>query len=120
MPAPADGGRNGRKRRPTRRDVRRGEGEVRDWPRGLVGYRPSSPDHGPPRGEEDRTANRLILAGRLIRLIESRGEDASALRDELADAHRRLAAGDRERAEPALEALLGKIVRRADGNAPPR
>jgi hypothetical protein len=46
-----------------RRPVRRGEGEVSQWPRGLVEYVTRGPvDEGVPSEDEDRTGQRLRLA----------------------------------------------------------
>jgi len=89
--------------------VARGEGEVTQWPRGLVDYLPSGEPDAVPSPEEDRTRNRLLLAGRLLSLLRSRGEDVDREVVDLASAERAFAAGDRRRATELIEGLLGRL-----------
>jgi hypothetical protein len=106
--------------------VSRGEGEVTQWPRGLVDYVPKGEPDVVPLPEEDRTRNRLLLAARLLSLLRSRGEDVDREVVELASAERAFAAGDRRRATELIERLLGELDTRArtsgsatvGGNAP--
>lgn len=97
------------------RAVRRDEGEVSQWPRGLVDYVPSgAPDAGVPPEEEERTAQRLRLAGRLIDLLRAQGEDDPSWMVRLQEAEHAYRAGDRARASRAVDALLGELGERAD------
>jgi hypothetical protein len=93
--------------------VARGEGEVTQWPRGLVDYVPKGEPETSPSPEEDRTRNRLLIAGRLLSLLRSRGEDVDREVADLASAERAFAAGDRRRATELVERLLGKLDGRA-------
>jgi hypothetical protein len=99
---------------PTRKGrVARGEGEVTQWPRGLVDYVPKDTPETPPSLEEDRTRNRLLLAARLLSLLRSRGENVDREVVDLARAERAFAEGDRRRATELVERLLGELDRRA-------
>lgn len=95
-----------------RRPVRRGEGEVTEWPRGLLEYVPKGPPDSAPPPEEDRTRNRLRLAARLLGLLRSRGEDVDRELATLAEAERALRANDAARATREVEALLAELDRR--------
>ena len=101
-PEPAADGRG----RPRRRRIRRGEGEVTSWPRGLVDYLPSGPDEELPSPDEDRTRNRLLLAGRLLAVIRSGGAEVDRELLALARAERVLASGDRRSAAELVDRLL--------------
>ena len=92
--------------------VRRGEGEVTDWPRGLLHYTPSGPPDGTPDPEEDRTRNRLRLAGRLIAVLRSGGQDVERELRDLRAAQAAFDAGDRPDARERVERLLGVLERR--------
>lgn len=102
---------------PPRRRVRRGEGEVTQWPRGLVDYVPSGRADADPDPEEDRGRNRLLLAGRLIGLLRARGlpvdAEVSALRL-LVDEYR---TGARPAFAGRLDRLLGELDRRVSDAA---
>jgi hypothetical protein len=93
--------------------VVRGEGEVTQWPRGLVDYVPKGEPDATPSPEEDRTRNRLLLAARLLSLLRARGENVDRELAELALAQRSFAAGDRRRATELVDELLGQIDRRS-------
>lgn len=100
---------------PPSRGVKRDQGEVHQWPRGLLEYVPSGPaDSGPPPEEEERTAQRIRLAGRLIDLLKARGESDPSWIRELHDAERAYRHGDRARAGRLVDALLGELGDRAD------
>jgi hypothetical protein len=99
--------------------VARGEGEVTQWPRGLVDYVPKGFPETPPSPEEDRTRNRLLLAARLLGLLRSRGEDIDREVVELAGAERAFVEGDRRRATELVERLLGELDGRARIPDPP-
>ena len=92
--------------RPRRRRIRRGEGEVTSWPRGLVDYLPSGPDDALPSPDEDRTRNRLLLAGRLLAVIRADGTEVDRELLALATAERVLASGDRRSAAELVDRLL--------------
>jgi hypothetical protein len=99
-----------------RREVRRGEGEVTQWPRGLEGYVPKGPADETPSPEEDRTLNRIRLASRLVALLASQGrvvdEEMAALR-EAESAYR---AGDRRAAASRVDSLLALLDENAPGS----
>ncbi len=105
---------------PPRRRVARGEGEVTQWPRGVVGYVSSGPEDATPSPDEDRVANRLELAARLLDVLETQGRAVDALRVRLADARAALEAGDRGRAHELGERLLGDIGTVAGEREPTR
>lgn len=99
--------------------VRRDEGEVHQWPRGLVEYVPSgSPDAGPPPEEEERTAQRIRLAGRLIDLLHAHGQDDPDWLRQLREAERAYRRGERAEAGRRVDALLGELGSRADALSP--
>jgi hypothetical protein len=97
---------------PRKRRVARGEGEVTQWPRGLVDYVPKGPPESPPAPEEDRTKNRLLLAARLLSLLRSRGENVEQFVRDLARAQRAFAQGDRRQAAEQVDRLLGELDER--------
>jgi hypothetical protein len=99
-------------RDPRRRPVRRGEGEVTQWPRGLVEYVPSGSAEATPDPEEDRLHNRLLLAGRLIGLLRSRGVAVDRELVTLRALEERVRSGEREAAADRLDRLLGELDRR--------
>lgn len=105
---------------PPRRGVRRGEGEVSQWPRGLVEYVTRGPeDEGLPPEEEDRTAQRLHLASRLISVLRARGIEVAPFVARLRDADAVYRSGDRGGAMRRVDELLGDLGDRAvqDGRA---
>lgn len=93
--------------------VARGEGEVTQWPRGLVDYVPKGAPETAPSPEEDRTRNRLLLAARLLSLLRSRGENVDQEVAALRRAERAFAQGDRQRATELVDGLLGALDARA-------
>jgi len=92
-----------------RRRVARGEGEVTQWPRGLVDYVPAGPADATPDPEEDRTANRLRLAGRLVAVLRSRGADVAREVAALRSAEAAFRAGRRAEADRAVDRLLAEL-----------
>jgi len=98
--------------RRSKRRVTRGEGEVTQWPRGLVGYVSKGAEEATPSPDEDRTGNRLLLAVRLLSVLRSRGEDVEGELAELRVAERAYAAKDRARATELVERLLGALETR--------
>lgn len=103
-----------------RRAIRRGEGEVSQWPRGLVEYVTRGPqDEGVPPDEEDRTAQRIHLASRLIAVLRARGVDVSAFVEKLHTADTAFRAGDRARASRLVDDLIGELGERASAEFPP-
>jgi hypothetical protein len=98
--------------RPPRRRVERGEGEVTQWPRGLVGYVPKGPADEAPDPEEDRTGNRLKFAARLIGVLRARGENVDRELGELREAETAYARHDRARATARVERLLAQLGER--------
>jgi hypothetical protein len=98
---------------PRRRRVRRGEGEVTEWPRGLVSYVARGPVDATPDPEEDRLVNRARLAGRLIALLDARGHPTAGAVAELRRVDAELRDGDRASAAQRLDRLLGELDRRA-------
>jgi hypothetical protein len=104
---------------PRRTRVRRGEGEVTQWPRGLVAYVGAGPE-GTPSVEEDRTRNRILLAARLIAILRAGGSDVDR---ELADLHaaeRAFASHDHDAATEKVEALLARLDARTRSGGPDR
>lgn len=100
---------------PPDRSVHRDQGEVNQWPRGLLGYVPSGPeDAGPPPEEEDRTAQRIRLAARLIDLLRARGEIDPTWLLRLRATEEAYRSGDRARATRSVDELLGELGERAD------
>ncbi len=96
----------------TRRRVRRGEGEVTEWPRGLVEYVPAGPSDATPSPEEDRVANRLALASRLAALLRTQGKDVDPELAQLRAAEREFARGRRAEAARAVDLVLEALERR--------
>lgn len=94
------------------RRVRRGEGEVTQWPRGLIDYVPSGAPEESPDPDEDRTQNRLLLAARLLALLRARGLAVEAEVAELRRLEGRWRAGDRDGVAARLDRLLGELDRR--------
>jgi hypothetical protein len=105
---------------PAPRRVRRGEGEVTQWPRGLVDYVATGPADATPSPEEDRTANRLRLAGRLLSLLRSQGRDVDRELALLKDAEAAFAAGDRPGAAVRVDRLFADLETAAARPPPER
>ncbi len=93
------------------RSVRRGEGEVTQWPRGLVGYTPSGPDDDTPDPDEDRTGNRIRLAARLLSVLAAQGAEVGSLVQDLAAAERAYRAGRHDEATRRVETILEALAR---------
>lgn len=103
---------------PPRRRVHRGEGEVTQWPRGLVDYVAKGPDDEDPSVEEDRTANRLRLASRLLAILRSEGRDVAPEILELREAERAFADGDRARATRLVDQVFADLDARRTSGTP--
>ena len=102
-----------------RRRVHRDEGEVTAWPRGLLHYVPSGAEEEEPPIEEDRTHNRILLAGRLLAVLRASGETVDREVERLAAAERAEAAHDPVRARAEVEALLTDLALRPRRPASP-
>lgn len=94
--------------------MRRGEGEVTEWPRGLVDYLPTGAPEQTPSPEEDRDLNRLRLASRLLGFARAQGRPVEAAVSRLREADRAFREGDRatgrrivDEVTTEVEALLG-------------
>jgi hypothetical protein len=94
-----------------RRRVRRGEGEVTEWPRGLVDYLPSGAPEGTPSPEEDRDLNRLRLASRLLGFARARGLAVDSAVATLREADRAFREGDRKRGRELVNVVLSEVER---------
>ena len=92
-----------------RRRVRRGEGEVTQWPRGLVDYVPSGAAEGTPSPEEDRGQNRLRLASRLLGVARHQGRSVEPWILRLREAERAFRAGEREKGRRIVEEVLAEV-----------
>jgi hypothetical protein len=85
----------------------------------LVDYVPSGPDDATPDPEEDRTANRLHLAGRLISLRRARGAPVEREVAALQAAEAAFRSGRRSEADRRVDRLLADLDA-ALGLEPPR
>lgn len=92
-----------------RRRVRRGEGEVTEWPRGLLEYVPSGPPDEAPSPDEDRDRNRLNLASRLVGFARTRGHPMDGAVRRLREAERALQTGDRAKGRRIVEDVLTEV-----------
>jgi hypothetical protein len=97
-----------------RKRIRRGEGEVTEWPRGLVDYTPTGEPDATPSPEEDRDQNRLRIASRLLGFARAKGLNVDDAVQRLRTADRAFRAGDRatgrrlvDEVTSEAEALLG-------------
>ncbi len=99
--------------------IRRGEGEVRDWPRGLVAYVPRTPDSTSPDPEEDRGTNRQRLALRLLDLEDRAGGSTGDARSRLYRAARLRTQGRTADADAEVEAVLGDLLDPTGAPRPP-
>ncbi len=116
----ADGDERSADAPPPRRGIRRGEGEVSQWPRGLVEYVTRGPeDEGVPPEEEDRTGQRLQLAARLIAVLRARGIEVDPYVERLRAADGAYRAGDRGGASRRVDDLIGELGDRAIDAFPP-
>jgi len=102
-----------------RRRVHKGEGEVTEWPRGLVDYTPAGPPDGTPSPEEDRDLNRLRLASRLLGFARARGLNVDPLVRRLHEADRALRGGDRASGKRIVEDVITEAERLADARGAP-
>ena len=89
------------------------------WPRGVTGYVPSGPDDATPDPAEDRVRNRILLAGKLVGLLNSRGEETEPYLRELRAVEETFRRGDRVGAAARTERLLGALDARLQ-ERPPR
>jgi hypothetical protein len=94
-----------------RRRVHRGEGEVTEWPRGLVDYVPSGAPENAPSPDEDRDLNRLRLASRLLGFARSQGYPVERAIGRLREADRAFRAGDRANARRIVDDVLSEVER---------
>lgn len=94
-----------------RRRVHRGEGEVTEWPRGLVDYLPSGAPEETPSPEEDRDLNRLRLASRLLGFARSQGHSVEGAVGRLREADRAFRGGDRETGRRLVNNVLSEVER---------
>ena len=92
-----------------RRRVRRGEGEVTQWPRGLVDYTPTGRPEQTPSPEEDRDLNRLRLASRLLGFARANGHTVDAAIARLHRADRAFREGDREEGRRIVEDVITEV-----------
>jgi hypothetical protein len=92
-----------------RRRVRRGEGEVTEWPRGLVDYVPSGAPETPPSPEEDRDLNRLRLASRLLGFARAKGLPVEGAVARLHGADRAFRSGDRTKGRRIVDEVIAEV-----------
>jgi len=105
-----------------RRRVRRGEGEVTSWPRGLVDYVPAGPDDATPPEDEDRDLNRLKIAARLLGTARAQGHPVDAALVRLRAAEREFRAGERAKGRRLVDEVISaaeELLRSDEGGAPP-
>jgi len=102
-----------------RRRVRRGEGEVTEWPRGLVDYTPTGPPDKAPSPEEDRDLNRLHLAARLLGTLRAQGRNADRAVRRLREADRAFRAGDRLAGRRIVDEVIDEAERLIDPGTTP-
>lgn len=100
-----------------RRRVRRGEGEVTEWPRGLVDYTPTGPPERTPSTEEDRDLNRLRIASRLLGFARAQGRPVDEPIRRLREADRAFRSGDRAAARRLVDDVIAEAERLLDAGA---
>ena len=71
----------------------------------------TGPEDEPPSPEEDRTANRLRLAARLLSVLRAGGADVDRELRALAAAHSAFVKGDTRRAGELVDALFAELDR---------
>jgi len=103
----------------SRRKVRRGEGEVTEWPRGLVDYTPTGAPETGPSPDEDRDQNRLRIAARLLGFARAKGLDVDTAVRRLRDADRAFRAGDRATGRRLVDEVTSEVEALVDGGASP-
>jgi len=101
-----------------RRRVRRGEGEVTEWPRGLVDYVPSGPADATPSPEEDRDLNRLRLAARLLGFLRANGRPVDASVRRLREAERAFREGDRATGRRLVDEVIAEAEQQVGAGGP--
>lgn len=92
-----------------RRRVRKGEGEVTEWPRGLVDYTSSGPPEETPSPDEDRDLNRLRLASRLLGLARAEGHAVDAAIAELDRAAKAFREGKRAEGRRIVDDVMAEV-----------
>ena len=92
-----------------RRRIRRGEGEVTDWPRGLVDYTPKGEPDATPSPDEDRDQNRLRIASRLLGFARTKGLNVDEAVRRLREADRAFRAGDRATARRLVDEVTSEV-----------
>lgn len=92
-----------------RRRVRRGEGEVTEWPRGLVDYLPSGAPEQAPSPDEDRDRNRLNLAARLLSFARAHGRSVDGWVSRLRQADRAFREGDRATGRRIVDDVITEV-----------
>jgi len=102
-----------------RRRVRRGEGEVTEWPRGLVDYTPTGAAEETPSPEEDRDLNRLRLAARLLGFARAHGHPVEGQVSRLRAAERAFREGDRAGGRRIVEDVITEVEAMAGSGAKP-
>ncbi len=100
-----------------RRRVRRGEGEVTQWPRGLVDYTPTGGAEQTPSPEEDRDLNRLRLASRLLGFARAQGHSVDGAVIRLHRADRAFREGDRESGRRIVDEVIAEVEARTGAGA---
>ena len=102
-----------------RRKVRRGEGEVTEWPRGLVDYTPTGVPESAPSPDEDRDQNRLRIAARLLGFARAKGLDVDAAVHRLREADRAFRAGDRATGRRLVDEVTSEVETLVGADTPP-
>ncbi|MGP8158325.1 MAG: hypothetical protein ACLPWO_01745 [Thermoplasmata archaeon] len=102
-----------------RRRVRRGEGEVTEWPRGLVDYLPTGDSEHAPSPDEDRDLNRLRLASRLLAFARAHGHSVDSAIARLRRADQAFREGDREKGRRIVDDVLTEVEALVDPGARP-
>ncbi|HLM69871.1 MAG TPA: hypothetical protein VK423_00610 [Thermoplasmata archaeon] len=92
-----------------RRRIRRGEGEVTEWPRGLVDYVSSGAPDETPSPEEDRDLNRLRLAARLLGFARAHGHSVDVTVTRLREAERAFREGDRAEGRRIVDEVITEV-----------
>lgn len=103
-----------------RRRVRRGEGEVTEWPRGLVDYLPKGEPDAVPSPEEDRDLNRLRLASRLLGFARAKGLPVEGAVARLHRADRAFRHGDRKAGREIVDEVIAEVEAATAADRPER
>lgn len=99
--------------------MRRGEGEVTEWPRGLVDYLPSGAPDETPSPDEDRDLNRLRLASRLLGFARAQGLAVEPSVARLREADRAFKEGDRAKGRRIVDEVVSEVERIVAGETGP-